>query len=72
MFVTISRTVEITEDELKLLKHLCDNAYCFNYAEDDYPLDTFDSIVRKGLANEDSDGRVSINRAGVQVVNQIP
>ena len=67
----ISRIVELSNEEAGLIKFLYEEGWQWNYACDEYALKIFDSIVRKGLASEDSDGRVMLNGDGRQIAQQI-
>ena len=68
MKFTFTREVELSDEEVRLLKLLRINNFLWNYATEEFDLKTFDSIVRKGLAHEDSDGRVSISRDGLEII----
>jgi hypothetical protein len=72
MKIAITRTVELSEQEIGLLKLIHATGFQWSYACDEYyPEDVFQSLNFKGLTNEDDDGRARISADGYNALSQI-
>ena len=78
MKITISKTFDLNEEEISLLKHLRKKFYVWypgtflwHKYTDKYQEKVFDAIESKGLSVEEDDGRVSLSMDGISVLDEI-
>jgi len=71
MRLTWVQSVEVSKEEIQLLQLLIEKGPKYNYACDEFPLEIFDSLVRKGLAEENGDGKVCVSPSGIAAYSNV-